>query len=216
MARVLAALCLALLAAPAPACETALALTMDVSGSIDRGEYRIQTEGLAAALADPEVVEALIDDQVALSVIQWSGVGLQEVAIPWTLMRDPATVAGFAGAVRAMPRAFTASDTAIGDAIAFSIARFAEAPACNRRVIDVSGDGPENAGRNTLLSRREAELAGIIVNGLAIDEIGSPTTAFYSSYVVTRGGFVITARRHQDYARAIRDKLRRELEKPSS
>ncbi|MFC2969047.1 DUF1194 domain-containing protein [Acidimangrovimonas pyrenivorans] len=199
---------------PARGCETALLLAIDVSGSIDEGEYRLQTDGLADALADPLVVEALVGGQDALAVVQWSGVGQQALVLPWTRMTDGGTVARFAAAARALPRAFAASDTAIGDAIAFSAAQFAQVPDCRRHVIDVSGDGIENAGSSTLFAHRAAAAQGVIVNGLAIESLGVTITTFYKRYVITPKGFVITARDHNDYPRAIRLKLQRELTKP--
>ena len=126
-------LCLCL-TRPAAACETALLLAIDISGSIDAGEYALQTEGLALALEDPEVVAALLQGQVALSVIQWSGVGRQAVVIDWQRMLDAGRVADFAARTRAQARAFTASDTAVGEAIAYSAARFADVSDCGRQV----------------------------------------------------------------------------------
>jgi Ca-activated chloride channel family protein len=80
-------------------------------------------------------------------------------------------------------------------------------------VIDISGDGPENAGFTVGRERRTAERAGIEINAVAIEDMGAsaPISAFYRRWVITRGGFVITARGLADYPRAIREKLLREL-----
>jgi Ca-activated chloride channel family protein len=200
-------------AAPATACDTALLLAIDVSSSIDAGEYRLQVDGLADALNDPQVSDALVQGQVALMVVQWSGVGNQAVSLPWTRMRGFDEVARFAEASRAMPRAFVNSDTAIGDAILFATAQFGAVADCGRRVIDVSGDGSENAGSATASARAGAEAAGIIINGIAIESMGVAITGFYRLAVITHGGFVVTARGHLDYPRAIREKIRREVTK---
>lgn len=213
--------CLALalcLAHPARACETALLLAIDISGSIDAGEYALQVEGLADALDDPEVAEVLERGQVALAVVQWSGVGRQALVLPWRRMLSGAEIARFAEAARSLPRAFTASDTAVGEAIGFSLAQFDAVADCKRRVIDISGDGPENAGYTVGRARSAAQAAGVEINAIAIEDMGpsAPITAFYSRLVVTRGGFVMTARGLQDYPRAIRAKILRELEKPAS
>ena len=109
--------CLAPVAAPA--CEVALLLSVDVSGSIDRGEYALQTGGIADALDDPEVRDALVLGQVALSVVQWSGSGKQTLSMPWRRMLSDREVADFAARARALPRAYFGSDTAVGEAIAF-------------------------------------------------------------------------------------------------
>lgn len=209
--RHIAFLCMMFLASRAMACQTALILTMDVSNSVDPGEYRLQIDGLADALTDPEIAETLVRDSVALSVIQWSGSDRQEISIPWRQMKTTFEVAQLAAEVRALERAFVLSDTAPAEAIAFAMRYFAQAPDCNRRVIDVSGDGTPNAGSEVRRMRRRAQTAGITINGLAIEGLGVAITNFYRQSVVTRDGFVITARGHRDYARAIRVKILREI-----
>ena len=213
------ALCLALTlsAAPVRACDTALLLAIDVSGSIDRAEYALQTEGLAQALRDPEVTAALLKGQVALSVVQWSGLGRQAVTIPWQRMLSAHHILEFIARVETQPRAFQGSDTAVGEALSFSAAQFAAVPDCRRRVIDISGDGPENAGATAPRARAAAAAQGIEINAIAIEDMGqsSPITAFYRNWVITRGGFVMTARGLGDYPRAMREKLLRELIRPT-
>ncbi|MFN6924826.1 MAG: DUF1194 domain-containing protein [Tabrizicola sp.] len=211
-----AALFLCLTATPALACETALLLSIDVSGSIDRADYRLQTDGLAAALSDPEVTEALVRDQVALAVVQWSGVAEQALVLPWARMLSRADVARFAARAEAMPRAFSGSDTAVGQGLRFAAAQFAAVPDCRRRVIDISGDGQENAGFTDARARAEALAAGLIINAIAIEEPGSaiPITTYYRRWIISPGGFVVTARGLQEYAETLRLKLLRELAQP--
>jgi Ca-activated chloride channel family protein len=205
-------LALALLAAPpVSACATALILAIDVSNSIDDGEYLIQTQGLAAALEDPVIREELVRGEVALSVIQWSGVGRQEVSIPWRRMTTPGDVRAFSREAREMPRAFVMSDTAVGALIAAALNHFGPVADCRRRVIDISGDGSDNAGTDPGAGRRAAEAAGVQINALAIEGIGVAITNFYRSRVITRDGFVMTARGHTTYAETIRLKIRREV-----
>mgnify|MGYP005849448535 CR=1 FL=1 len=211
-----AALIVLLAAAPAArACEAALVFAMDVSGSVDAGEYRLQLDGLADALADPAILEAVLSAEAALAVVQWSGVGRQALALPWAQMRRPADVAAFAAAVRTMPRTFAASDTAVGQGLEFALEQFASAPDCRRRIVDISGDGAENAGFTITRARRAAIAAGVEVNGLAIESIGLSITQFYRQWVITPGGFVVTARGHLDFARAMRIKILRELAWPA-
>jgi Ca-activated chloride channel family protein len=211
-----AAILACLLAPPALACETALLLSIDVSGSIDRGDYRLQADGLAQALSDPAVVEALVQDQVALAVVQWSGIDQQALALPWRRMLGAADVAAFARDAAAMPRAFSGSDTAVGEGLRFAVAQFAAVPDCRRRVIDISGDGQENAGFTDARAQREAITAGIIINAIAIEEAGEgvPITTYFRNWIITPGGFVVTARGLADYADTLRLKLLRELGKP--
>lgn len=211
-----AALLACLTAPPALACETALVLSIDVSGSIDTGDYRLQAEGLAAALTDPEVAEALVRGQVALAVVQWSGPGQQALTLDWQRMLSPEAVAAYAARAAAMPRAFKGSDTAVGQGLAFALAQFAAVPDCQRRVVDISGDGQENAGFTDAEARAAAQGAGVMVNAIAIEEPGPafPITAYYRAWVITPGGFVVTARGLQDYAETLRQKLLRELADP--
>ncbi len=216
MFRAIALFCL--LATQAYACEVALVLAIDISGSIDAGEYAQQTAGLALALRDPAVAEALVQEQAALTVMHWSGTGRQAVVVDWKRMAGPADVAAFANRVMTNPRAFDASDTAVGEAISFATALFSAVPDCTRKVIDVSGDGPENAGFTVARARSDAQKAGVQINAIAIEDMGAsvPITNFYREWVITRGGFVMTARGLQDYPRAMRAKLLRELAKPAS
>jgi Ca-activated chloride channel family protein len=198
-------------AGPAPACETALLLAIDVSNSVDEAEYRLQIDGLADALSDPEVVDIFVDTKATLLVMQWSGTDRQEISLPWTELTTRAAVADFALAARLVPRAFRLSDTAPAEAIRFGLAQFADVPGCERRVIDVSGDGTPNAGDDTRAVQAEAERQGVTVNGIAIESMGLAITGFYRSGIITTDGFVITARGHREYPRAIREKLIREL-----
>ncbi len=196
---------------PASACETALLLTMDVSNSVDPGEYRLQFDGLADALQDPEISEVLVRDQVMLSVMQWSGIDSQQHTLPWTRMRSAQDVATFAAAARSMPRAFILSDTAPAEALAYALDLLDDVSGCARRIIDVSGDGTRNAGSEIGPQRRRAERMGVTINGIAIESLGVAISNFYRSTLVTRNGFVITARGHRDYPRAIRIKILREI-----
>lgn len=206
----------ALLSSPAQACETALLLAIDVSGSIDPSEYGLQAEGLAAALSDPQIADILVQGQVALAVMQWSGLGEQAIVQPWRRMLTPDAVARFAAEAAATPRAFINSETAVGEAISVAVAQFPAVADCRRRVIDISGDGPENAGDTVSLARREAIRAGIEINAIPIEESGlpNPVSVFYARLVITPNGFVMTARGLRDYPKTLRAKLLRELQKP--
>lgn len=206
------------LAGPARACGTALLLLMDVSGSVDRAEWRLQSGGLAAALNDPAIAEIMIRERNALAVVQWSGTGFQRVAVPWTTVDDRAGLAALAERARSMPRAGEAGGTAPAEALAFGLEMMETAPDCERRVIDVSGDGTPNEGGDVRPLPREAERRGITVNGLAIEALGPglPITNFYRAAIRTRDGFVITARGHRDFPEAIRRKILREITRVTS
>lgn len=195
----------------AQACDTALILTMDVSNSIDSAEYRLQTDGLAAALRDPEIVETMVAGGNFLTVVQWSGVDRQAVSIPWTQMRTTLDVESFAQKARAMERAFILSDTAPAEAIFFSLRLFDQVPNCDRKVIDISGDGTPNGGSDVRAARTAAERAGVTINAIAIESMGLAITNFFRGAVITRDGFVMTARTHREYPATIRAKILREI-----
>lgn len=203
-------------AGPAAGCETALMLSIDVSGSIDSADYRLQADGLALALADPAVADALVQGQVALAVMHWSGAEQQTLVLPWQRMLSTAAVARFAAAAAAAPRSFAGSDTAVGQGLRFALAQFPAVADCARLVIDVSGDGQENAGFTDARARSEAVEQGVTINAIAIEEPGpaSPISSYYARWVITPGGFVVTARGLRDYAATLQQKLLRELTKP--
>ena len=201
-------------AGAARACDIALLLAIDVSGSVDEGEYSFQTEGLSAALSDPAIADEILRRDVALAVMEWSGVGQQRLVMPWQHMDSAATLAAFADRAGGLQRSWDGSDTAVGDAIAFATAVFARAPRCRSRVLDISGDGDQNAGGPLAPSRRAALAGGIAINAVAIEGIGVSITEFYRRHVISPRGFVLTARGHLDYPRAIREKILREVTVP--
>ncbi len=205
-------------ACPVAACETALILAVDVSGSVDNSELALQMEGLARAFEDPDIAQAIVAGNVAVALVQWSGRDVQDLTLPWQSPQTGAEVAELAATIRKIGRPANYTGTAIGEAIRFSMAQFAAVPDCRRHVIDVSGDGPEN-DRNALpAARAEAQAAGVTLNGLAIEADASATdlTAYYRRSVATPDGFVITAHGTSDFPRAILLKLTRELVEPLS
>ena len=205
------ALVVALAPLQAQACETALVLTIDVSNSVDGGEFILQTEGLADALRDPEIIDAMVSSQAHLAVVQWSGADKQELTIPWTPILTEFDALALSDRARNIQRAFVLSDTAPAEAIWFSLGLFDGVPHCEKRVIDVSGDGTPNSGSETRDARNAAERANVTINGIAIESMGLAITNYYRNAVITRNGFVITARTHRDYPNAIRSKILREL-----
>jgi hypothetical protein len=173
-AAILAAVIL-LLPGPAAAAEETvdlrLVLAADVSRSINPDEFRLQREGYAAALTDRRVLEAIQSGpnrSIAITYIEWSGYDEQSVLLDWTVLRDEGTTSEAAARILAAPRPF-AGRTAIGEAIGFAAAAMERSAArSDRRAIDVSGDGTNNAGRAVGLARDAAVAQGIVINGLAI------------------------------------------------
>ncbi|WP_309666492.1 DUF1194 domain-containing protein [Tabrizicola sp.] len=206
------------LAFPAGAdCRLALALAVDVSRSIDAADYVIQTEGLAAALEDPEVVAAILSPagDVALSVYYWSGESHQELVVPWTVIHSLPELAAVVAQVRERERPQVNLATALGWSLIYAGDLLAEAPTCDRRVLDVAGDGRNNEGISVRTAYKRVDFGDTVVNGLAIGEHEMAVADYYRDEVIRGiGAFVELAPRMTDYPRAIRRKLLRELNGP--
>lgn len=234
--RTLLNLALALLFALAPlraGAETAvdleLVLTNDVSRSIDAFEHRLQREGYARALTNPDVVAAITSGprgRIALTYVEWSGSGEQAVLVDWMIIDSKAAAAKFASAVLEAPRAFFGS-TSVSGAIDYSVRLFGQKGIKgDRRVIDVSGDGPNNNGRPSYAARDDAVKAGITINGLAIlnDRPSrppwpeQPVDEHYRQQVIGgQGAFMLVVKGFQSFGEGIRQKLLREVaERPGA
>ena len=148
-----------------------LILAADVSRSVDSAKFQLQREGYAAAISDPRVLDAIRsgrNGRIALTFVEWSGVGAQRVVIDWTTIRDAESAKGFGDRLLEAPRSF-ADRTSISGAIEFAMGQFARASYdAPRRTIDISGDGTNNAGRDVVSVRDEALAQGITINGLVI------------------------------------------------
>ncbi|MBS0124814.1 DUF1194 domain-containing protein [Thetidibacter halocola] len=216
--------CLAVLGAcdtAEAACRQALALGLDVSGSVDNREYRLQTDGLAAALTHPDVLNAFLDmpeAPVALSVFEWSGPGAQRLLVDWTFITDEAALAKVAARLRGAGRATMDLSTALGEAKAYGAGLLARGPSCWRSVLDLSGDGPSNGGPRP----QDVRPAGILINGLVIEGTGAPASDgtgigelsdYYRAYVIAGvDSFVETALGFEAFEKAMAAKLLRELQ----
>lgn len=202
---------LSLVPLPASACELALLLAVDVSGSVDTREYRIQMDGLAAALRDGIVSEALVEQNARLALMQWTGSSRQRMTIPWTAMTSFADTDAFAARVERDARVWRNYSTAVGEAVALGRAMFADVPECRRHVIDVSGDGISNEGVEPVSQKPALRAAGVTVNALAIETDDTDLTAYFFENLITgEGAFVVTANGFEDYPEQIRRKLQRE------
>jgi hypothetical protein len=192
-----------------------LVLLVDVSGSVDQREYALQMLGLAAAFRDPEVhaaLEATGERGIAVCLVHWAGNRQQVVVADWTPLADPAGALSFAERIEGVPRRLI-GETAIGDALQFAITALETSGFAGfRQVIDISGDGPTNAGRQPAPVRDAAIAAGITINGLAIVNEVADLDQYYREHVI--GGpdaFLIVADDYHAFAQAIRDKLIREI-----
>ena len=198
-----------------------LVIAIDTSASVDRREFTLQLNGLAQAFRDPDVIRAVENLGrlgAAVTVIQFGGAGDTKVSIPWTHIegaRDAKAVSYLLSLVR---RWHTASETSIGSAIGDGMALIASNHYDGqRRVIDISGDGRHNGSADLNAARTAARTAGIVINGLPIDAEDQTLSAYYQSEVIAgAGAFIQPADGFDDFARAIREKLIRELQPPES
>jgi hypothetical protein len=200
-----------------------LVLAVDVSLSMDLDEQRLQREGYVAALRDPEIHKAITSGphaRIAVTYVEWAGTTSQAVVMPWTILDSPAAAEAFASKLEQMPIS-RARFTSISAALSFSRDLFASSGAAGiRRVIDVSGDGPNNAGFPVQPIRDEVVAAGIVINGLPI-MLKAPTSSmfdianlddYYASCVIGgTGSFLVPVRDLGEFKLAIRRKLLLEI-----
>jgi Ca-activated chloride channel homolog len=201
-------------AAPAPACALALVLAIDTSASVSAREYLIQKEGLADALTDVAVIEAIrLQGGIWLAAFEWSGARHQYDLLDWTFVGDAATLGRVAETMRRTPRRADEFPTALGYALIHGLLRLREAPVhCSRRVIDVAGDGVNNDGFPPESVYRVADTTGITVNAIVIAGDRPPPAPYYEDRVIHGpGAFLEIADGYEDYAHAIRRKLLREI-----
>lgn len=225
LARLLA--CALLLTASVPAwaipVDLELILAVDVSRSIDEEEATLQRQGYIAALTNDRVIRAIESGAIgaiALTYVEWAGLSYQRQVIPWTLINGSASATDFAAKIAAAPRV-SLSRTSISGAIDFCVPLFDNNGfEANRRVIDVSGDGPTNQGRLSANARDDAVRQGVVINGLAILNDRSSwgpfaqgdLSIYYENNVVGgEGSFLMTAEDFNSFSAAILAKLIKEI-----
>lgn len=223
--RWIAALALSLIvswsgAARAAPVDLELVLAVDCSGSIDDEEFALQIKGYAAAFSHPSVIRAIRSGQhgaIAVTYVQWSGPFLQAQAVNWTRVSDADTAEGFGARMLAAPRAIHRGGTSLSGIIDYSTTLFGKSGHEGiRRVIDISGDGINNAGRRPSDSRDDAVARGLTINGLAIlTDYGGLDRYFEENVVGGPGAFVIAAESFESFAAAILNKLIREIAQAS-
>lgn len=160
-------------AVPALADEVDLALVLvtDVSRSIDDSEFVLEKQGYAAAFTNPAVLRAIrggLLGRIAVAYVEFAGDGQTRTVLDWSVIHDAASAEAFVARLSAAPRSFSGR-TAIGNGIDLGVQLLAESGmTATRRVIDVCGDGTNNAGRDVTAARDDAIRAGIVINGLSI------------------------------------------------
>ncbi|WP_299636879.1 DUF1194 domain-containing protein [uncultured Ruegeria sp.] len=211
---------LAVLASPIKAeqCRLALALAMDISVSVDEAEDLLQRQGLAAALIAPDVQEAFFSSPmpVALAVYEWSGRSTQHVILNWLLIEDISDLLFASGQISDSVRSDAGSATAMGYALAFGSTLMNQAPKCLFQTIDLSGDGSNNDGYGPQIAYRHFPFQNVVVNGLVINAADFEgelyLIPFFENNVLHGpGAFLEVAQGFEDFERAMRKKLKREL-----
>ncbi|GHD58384.1 hypothetical protein GCM10017083_41270 [Thalassobaculum fulvum] len=202
------------------AVDLELVLAVDVSGSIDPTEAFLQREGYIQALTSPEVIRAATAGplgRIAVSYVEWAGSRHVRTAVDWQLIDGPEAAQRVADMMFDADL-FPGQRTSISSAILYALPLFRDNGfAGTRRVIDISGDGPNNDGVAVLAAREAAAAAGVSVNGLAIlnDRIGphgypvlEDLDVYYEECVIVgQGAFVLVADGFSDFGAAIRRKL---------
>jgi hypothetical protein len=210
-------------AARAEDVDLLLVLAADVSRSIDAAKFQLQRDGYAAAVADPRVLDTIRsgrNGRIAVTFLEWSGIGAQRVVIDWMTIGDAASAKDFGDRLLESPRSF-ADRTSISGGIDFAMAQFALAPfQAAHRTIDVSGDGTNNAGRDVTAARDDAAGKGVTINGLPIlsdnpmpwnpvhtNPPGGLEKYYRNNVIGGPNAFVMVARNFDSFGKAIVNKL---------
>lgn len=208
-------------------CRQALALGLDVSGSVDAAEYRLQLDGVARALLDPDVEAALLmipGAPVRLMVFEWSARNHQRMIVNWTTIQSTDDIARVADILlRTQAAPVENPSTAIGQAMIFGARQLNSQNECWQKTLDISGDGPANIGLHPE-EVTDKVVGDVVINGLVIGP-ESPANInknrhnlktlmqYYSDYVLRgAGSFAEPAIDYEDFEEAMRRKLIRELQ----
>lgn len=210
------------LAEPEPV-DVELVLAVDVSRSVDAVEQEVQFAGYADAFRDPRLIEAMMRGpigSIAVTLFTWSDWNIQEHLVPWMKLDGPASAERFAQALDAAPRR-THLYTSISAAIDYASGLFGQGYEGTRRVVDISGDGINNSGREVADARRDALDKGIVLNGLAVvDRSPAPPGLmptqpldeyFHERVIGGPGAFLMVAEGFGSFGQAVRRKIIREI-----
>lgn len=199
--------------------DVELVLAVDVSYSMDLEELAVQREGYAQAITSAEFLKALKtgpQGKVAVAYFEWAAAHDQKIIVPWRIVDGPETADAVAAEIMKAPLR-RASRTSVSGAINFGMQMLEESPYKSlRRVIDVSGDGPNNNGEPVLTARDAALEKGITINGLpvmvkqasyATMDIEKLDLYFEDCVIGGPGSFVISIKEREKFQEAIRTKL---------
>ena len=197
-----------------------LALLVDTSGSVTAAEYALQRDGYMNAFLNATVQAniATLTGGIAVLYMEWSGTAQQVVKQNWIHISNAAQATAFANTIGTFTQAFSGS-TAPGSALNFATPLFGTETGgadngfeSARQVIDVSGDGAQNAGANTLAARNAALAAGVdTINGLAILGEAGLATFYQNNIVGGTNAFLEIAANFTDFQDAVTRKIGREI-----
>jgi hypothetical protein len=202
--------------------DVALVIAVDVSSSMEDEEQGLQREGFVEAFRSSLVHEAIangLHGRIAVTYVEWSGTKDQRVLMPWTIIDSPERAISFANHLSYQP-VRQAGMTSISGMIDHSRSLFEQlGGAPIRRVVDVSGDGPNNDGRHVTYARDEAVADGIVINGLPImfrrasgsTEVQDLDLYFKECVIGGVGSFVLPLHDPEQFAMVIRTKIMREI-----
>lgn len=193
-----------------------LVLALDSSASVDAREFQLQNAGIALAFRDPEVLQSVDNLKpfgAAIAIVQWGGPGETQVVLPFTHIENARDAKAFGFRVSLVRRWMRASVTSLAAGITDSAALLeANAFDGQRKVIDVSGDGPDNSDGDLKGARNDVLASGITINGLSIEAEEAGLHAYYRDHVIIGAdSFAEPAQGFEDFARAMKEKLLREL-----
>jgi hypothetical protein len=201
-----------------------LVLAADISHSVDEVKFQLQRSGYAAAFSDSRVIEAIrsgSNGRIAVAFVEWSGPSSQRIVIDWMVISDDKTARLFGDHLVEASRAF-ANSTSISAGIDFAMTQIDRAPyETRRRIIDVSGDGDNNSGRDVTAARNEAVSRGVTINGLVIltetptsdhtNPSGGLANYYRDNVIGGPGAFVMVAENFNSFRDVLVKKLTNEI-----
>jgi hypothetical protein len=208
------------------AVDVELVIAVDVSLSMSYEELRIQRDGYVAALLHDDVLRAIAEGaygRIALTYFEWAGDSSQYMVVPWTVIAGREDAQRVVDMISASPPN-SARRTSISGGLRYAADLFAESSFRSpKRVVDISGDGPNNQGEYVDLVRDDLVAAGIVINGLPLMTDGGLISAFdvpdldryYADCLVGGpGSFVVPVNDWSQFPEAVRRKLVQEIAAP--
>lgn len=218
-------LLLSALPAAAQTCRQALVLGLDVSLSVNTNDFVLQRQGLARALLDAQVMDAMIRPEgpyIELAIFEWTGSFSQNLLVDWTVIDSPTRLRAIAVTLFEKPQKLRSGRTGLGAAMQYARDMLLTRDHCESLTLDISGDGQNNSGVRPQLVKHEMAAAGITVNALVIEPDGYelpnekaepiPLSQYFQTRVIVGAtSFVETIVGFKSYEAAMRRKLLREL-----